>query len=174
MVETKIHPFEKAGLGKAPFRYVGVVAQEISHGQRVIGSVGGCAVTTKAGGTCAYCHKYILNMFNVESSDGKIFHVGCDCICKVDAKLAPLVEKDAKKLKADREQARITAAKAALPEAHVLKSQPHPNPYHASNGKTLWHYVEWLFANGGKSGQLRAARMVELAIAPRVEEGGSR
>jgi|ERR1700738_1102613 len=169
-ITTAIHPFEKAGLGKAPFRYVGVEAQEMSQGRRVLGSVGGCEVSTTPGGTCAYCSHYILNMFIVESADGNRFHVGCDCILKVDAKLGVEVSKDVKKLKKDREIARIKNAMENLPQAYSLKSQPHPNAYHAEQGKTLWHYVEWLFKNCGKSGQLRAARMVELAIAPAVEE----
>lgn len=165
MCDTMIHPFEQRGLGKAPFRYVGVEFQEISYGQRVIGSVGGVAVTTKPGGTCAYCGQYIVNMFNVESADGERFHVGCDCIRKVDGKLAKLVDADVKKLKQQREDARIADARAALADAHGLRSQRHPIVWQANEGKTAWDYAAWLFQNAGKSGQLRAARMVELAIA---------
>lgn len=165
--QTTIHPFESRGLGKAPFRYVGIQHQEISYGQRVIGSAGGVPITTKPGGTCAYCHAYIVNMFNVESADGQRFHVGCDCIRKVDGALAKLVDADVKKDKAAREAARIQQAKDALPHAELLKGQPHPIAYHAADGKSLWHYAGWLLQNGGKSGQLRAARMIEAAISPR-------
>ena len=140
-METTIHPFEKAGLGKAPFRYIGIEAQEMQYGQRVIGSVGGMTVTTQAGGTCAYCGHYILNMFNVESADGQRFHVGCDCIHKInDAGLIRATQVDQKTLKAAREDARIATAKAALPAAHALRSQPHPNPYHAGQGRTPADY----------------------------------
>lgn len=167
---TTQHPFEAKGLGTAPFRYVGVEAQEIRHGSRVIGSVGGCDIVTKPGGTCAYCHKYIVNLFVVESADGKRFHVGCDCIMKVDPKLSSGVQADLKKNKALREQQRIADAIAALPACQGLRSQPHPSPYHASQGKTLWHYVDWLFKSSGRTGQLRAARIVELANASRVDD----
>lgn len=170
MTTATIHPFEKAGLGKAPFRYVGIEAQEISHGERVIGSVGGCAVTTKPGGTCAYCGQYIVNMFVVESADGQRFHVGCDCIRKVDCDLSAKVDKDVKKMKKAREVNRIKEARENLPQAHGLRNQPHPNPYQASQGKSLWHYAEWLFKNGGTAGKLRAARMVEAAMAPVADE----
>lgn len=161
-----IHPFEKAGLGKAPFRYVGMVDQEISYGQRVIGSVGGIPIMTKPGGTCDYCGQYIVNMFNVVSADGHKFHVGCDCIHKVDARLEQAIKPDLKKMKAARDKARIEQARADLPNAHLLRNDPHPSPYHAEQGKRLWHYCEWLLKNGGTSGKLRAARMIEAAIAP--------
>ena len=168
---TKIHAFEQAGLGKAPFRYVGMLHQEISYGERVIGSAGGIPITTKPGGTCDYCGKYIVNIFNVESSDGHKFHVGCDCIQKVgDAGLTKLVKADVKKMKAAREAARIAQAKADLPKAYSLQGQPHPSSYHAGEGKTLAHYCEWLLKNGGTSGKLRACRMIEAAVAPRVTD----
>lgn len=167
---SEVHPFEKAGLGVAPFRYVGMIAQEISYGERVIGSAGGVPITTKPGGTCDFCGAYIVNMFQVESSDGNRFKVGCDCIKKVDAKLTKSIAVDVKKMKAIRERQRIADAKAALPKAYKLQGQPHPAPYHAADGKTLANYVEWLLANGGTAGKLRACRMVEAAIAPVVEE----
>ena len=162
--QTEVHPFEARGLGKAPFRYVGLQYQEISYGERVIGNVGGCAMTTKPGGTCAYCHAYIVNMFNVESSDGNRFHVGCDCIKKVgDVKLAKQIAPALKKLKASRDAARIAAAKAALPGKTSLAGKPHPNAYAQANGKTLADYCEWLLKNGGTTGRLKAARIIESA-----------
>lgn len=171
MCQTTIHPFEKAGLGKAPFHYVGMVEQEMKYGERVIGSVGGIEITTKPGGTCEFCGHYILNIFMVESSDGKRFKVGCDCIKKVgDNNLVKLVSKDVKKMKEQREVARIQEAKAALPTAHKLFGQSHPNAYHASQGKTMVHYLEWMFKNAGRSGQLQAARIIEAAISPVIQE----
>lgn len=165
-----IHAFEEAGLGKAPFRYIGIEHQDISHGERVIGSSGGIAITTKPGGTCDFCGAYIVNMFKVESADGNRFHVGCDCIRKVgDAGLKKAIDRDVNQMKRDRDLARIAEAKAALPKAYSLCGKPHPNEYRASLGETLMQYVGWLLDNGGMSGRLRAARMVELAIAPRVE-----
>ncbi len=81
------HPFERQGLGKAPFAYIGQVHQDMMYGEVVLNRETATAssgyITTKPGGTCAYCGTYILNMFNVGSSDGQIFHVGSDCIMKV-------------------------------------------------------------------------------------------
>lgn len=167
---TYIHPFEKAGLGKAPFRYVSMIAQEIRNGERVIGSVGGCEITTKPGGTCDYCGTYIVNMFKVRSSDDQEFKVGCDCIYKVDTKLTRAIEPDIKKAKLARENARIAEAIGNLPHAHSLHSQPHPTKYMADQGKTLWHYCQFLLTRGGQSGKLSGARMVERAIANHIDE----
>lgn len=49
-IEETVHCFERAGLGKAPFRYIGIVDQVMSGDNRVIGSIGGCQVETKPGG----------------------------------------------------------------------------------------------------------------------------
>lgn len=84
---TTIHPFEARGLGKAPFRLVGLVKQDMAYGQVCLNRAEfdktGILLTTKPGGTCAYCGTYIVNMFQVRSADGREFHVGCDCAEKV-------------------------------------------------------------------------------------------
>ncbi len=166
---TQVHPFERAGLGKAPFRYVGIVAQEIHHGQAVVGSVGGIEITTHAGGTCDFCGHAILDMFRVESADGQTFKVGCDCIHKVDGVLATAIKTDAKAAKEAREDTRIDTAKTHLGDWGVI-SQPHPNQYRAKQGDTLGDYCRWMFRNAGRSGKLTAARMIERAIATKVED----
>lgn len=164
--QVKLHPFERAGLGKAPFRYAGMVDQDIRYGMATIGEVGGCLLQTTPGGTCDYCGMAILNMFRVQSADGKTFKVGCDCIEKVDAKLAKAIAPEIKRRKDAREKARIDAAKALLPNAESLRSKPHPTAFMATQGATLWDYAAFLMRNGGKCGQLRAARMIEKAINP--------
>jgi hypothetical protein len=110
-------------------------------------------------------------MFNVESSDGHRFHVGCDCIRKVGgAVLVAATKSDAKKAKEAREKARIDEAKAALPTAWELGSKPHPTLWRAQQGETMADWCRWMFVNAGRSGKLNAARVVEQAIAVRVEE----
>lgn len=153
MSET-IHAFEQAGLGKAPFRYVGMEYQEISYGQAVVGHAGGVPITTKPGGLCAYCGQYIVNMFGVESADGNRFHVGCECIRKTgDAGMMKLVAADEKKRKnAQREAAekrrkendRHTCLYDLETVAHLLAANPHPNNYRANEGDTEFDYVRWM------------------------------
>jgi hypothetical protein len=66
------HPFEKAGLGKAPFRCIGVeeMVFTMPDGE------------SKAGGACQYCGTGIRWAYQIKSSDGAHFHVGCDCVEK--------------------------------------------------------------------------------------------
>jgi len=67
---VRAHRWELSGLGRAPFRYLGMYENRYDMG-------GG---HSKPGGTCNYCGQGILYCFKVESADGKRFVVGCDCI----------------------------------------------------------------------------------------------
>jgi hypothetical protein len=67
-----MHPFQKSGLGIAPFRCVGV-------SENVFVMPGG---HSKAGGSCDYCGTGIRWEFLIESADDKTFKVGCDCVAK--------------------------------------------------------------------------------------------
>ena len=146
----KIHVFEKAGLGKAPFRYVGMEFQDIAYGQRVLAN----GATTKPGGTCDYCGTYIVNIFLVESADGRKVKVGCDCVRKTgDAGLVKQVEADVQKMQRERRQAQRIAAEqkdfdtCKTADFAKLARAPHPIPHHAEAGKTLADYVRWLIDN---------------------------
>lgn len=145
-----IHCFEAAGLGKAPFSYAGMVVQDISYGMRNI-TVGGVQCQTKPGGTCQYCGTYIVNMFNVESADGKQFHVGCECIRKTgDSGLIRKVEEDVKIMERKKRAARKAKQNAddkELCESTNLASfagKPHPTPTRAANGETLADWMNWM------------------------------
>lgn len=70
-----IHPFEKAGLGLAPFRF--------SHVTENVFVTPGLVGSTKAGGTCDFCSNGIRWEYWVKSADKKTFKVGCDCIAKL-------------------------------------------------------------------------------------------
>lgn len=153
-IET-IHCFEKAGLGKAPFRYLGMVDQEISHGNRVIGSIGGCQIETKPGGTCDFCGTAIMNIFNVESSDGHKFHVGCECIKKTgDDGLIHMLDRDVAKMNKKRREDKKAAALAAdqllceMTPLSKFSSLPHPHPYRASQGETAVEWVRFMREHG--------------------------
>jgi hypothetical protein len=164
-----IHPFEAAGLGLAPFRYVGMVQQNVSGGLRSLGTSGGVEFFTKPGGTCAYCGTYIVQMFNIRSADGKEFHVGCDCVRKTgDNNLIRIIEQDEKAArkatKLARENARIAAAVAKLPAVQgTLAAEPHPTEAAANRGRTLLDWVRWMLENAGQAGKLRVASVIERA-----------
>jgi hypothetical protein len=67
-----VHAFEAAGLGKAPFRFVGVSESSCTYPDG----------TTQATGTCDYCSNGIRYCCHIRSADGKEFVVGSDCVRK--------------------------------------------------------------------------------------------
>jgi hypothetical protein len=172
--ETKtceVHPFEKAGLGKAPFRYIGIMHQEISYGKRVIGNIGGVDIVTTPGGTCDACGQYIVDMYRIKSSDGQVSIVGCDCIKKVGyvvealpkfkADLAKLA-KTKRAIAKSKEEARILEArKLFLATETMFADQPHPTKWGTEQGKTLRDYVEWMLCHAGHSGKFSVTKMIE-------------
>lgn len=74
-MNNTVHPFERAGLGKSPFRCVGCRENWFVMGDG----------SRKPGGTCNYCGTGILNEYVIKSSDGKSFVVGCDCVQRTNA-----------------------------------------------------------------------------------------
>jgi vacuolar-type H+-ATPase subunit H len=71
-----IHAFESRGLGKAPFRCVGLRENRFT--------IPGVPEATKPGGTCDYCGTGIAYECVIQSADGRQFVVGCDCVLKTD------------------------------------------------------------------------------------------
>ena len=68
------HPFEKSGLGKAPFSCTHVTENVFDNGDG----------TTKGGGCCDYCGTGIRWEFWIKGSvaGARQFKVGCDCVAK--------------------------------------------------------------------------------------------
>lgn len=162
MCETKqvetIHAFEKAGLGKAPFRYLGMVYQDISYGLlniKVQGANGELIdAQTTPGGTCDYCGHYILNMFRIESADGKKFKVGCDCIRKCgDAGLVKIAKDQISAAERTKRAEKKIKAEAAAKDLcfatdfEQFRSIPHPTSYRATEGETMADWCEWMRDN---------------------------
>jgi hypothetical protein len=156
METTKLHKFERAGLGKAPFKFTGM-------DRMVFQACPGAPL--QPGGTCHYCSQSITFAYWLRSADGKAFYVGSDCIRKHgDAGLVKSIAPIEKAMKNEREIARIEAAKQLLRSNELsarLKARPHSNPWFASQGRTEFDELEWLFTHAGRAGQLRAARAVE-------------
>lgn len=168
-----IHPFEKVGLGKAPFRFVGF---EHKIGPLVIKEEGGVTFTVGSPGqpmgSCAYCGQGIAECCWIRSADGKEFVVGNVCVGKTgDSVLVRQTESAVKKhrreAKLQREKERILNARQSLPSvADELSALPHPFGF---EGKTRLSYIEFLLSNGGHSGQFKAARLIEDALESKKE-----
>lgn len=159
--EHTIHKFEEAGLGKAPFRVVGV---EILRGPLPIldpktgQHTGGYSGSPgQPMGCCRYCYTGIAECWWVESADGKRFMVGNVCVGKtgdrgLKKQMAPLK----RELSHKRDDARIATAQAALQDEAIraaVQAEDSPNPWRAEKGESLLDHVEWMFEHAGRPGR---------------------
>jgi hypothetical protein len=173
MQRATVHPFEHAGLGKAPFRYVGVEVQDLCYGEAILNreeyTRTGISITTAPGGSCAYCGTYIRRMFNVESADGQRFHVGCECVNKTDdQRLIRQVEAAAQKLDEAKREAKKESVRRALDTLladertrEKLAALPHPR---GLRDLTLLDYAEWMRDRAGDAGRARAMKLISRQL----------
>lgn len=109
MQAAPVHPFQQAGLGKAPFQWVGVEERRgplpvPGHPGMFVGSPG------QPMGVCDFCGTGIAECHFIRSSDGRTFMVGCECVRKTyDAGLTRAVKEATAKKRRER-----TAAKKRM------------------------------------------------------------
>jgi hypothetical protein len=118
-----LHPFELAGLGEAPFRFLRVTEN--------VYCAPGCP--PKAGGSCDYCGTGIRWEFWVRGRKGPEFKVGCDCIYKLgraDNVLVGAVQRAAAKLAMEKRR----AAREAKYQAQVAKRKAEEQAQRERNG----------------------------------------
>ena len=159
MMKETIHTFEKAGLGKAPFKVVGF---EVKTYQASPES------PVQVGDACRYCFTGIKDTFTIESADGKRFVVGSTCVNKTgDKGLIDVVKRQMNQLKAERTRARnqekIDAAAEDLKKEDVKKKLAaisHPQEWAAKQGMTALDWAEWMMKNAGQSGMMRVVRYI--------------
>lgn len=161
-----LHPFEDAGLGLAPFRCTDMTQR------RVPGS-------GQPAGTCDFCGNGILFCFHVESSDGKKFIVGSDCVLRTGTEVDDqgmtlevrrLVAAERREKANARRQVvygRAKAARALLAEhPALLANEPHPFEYYARQGLRLRDYYDYLLkTTWGEAGLRRICKVIEQAHA---------
>jgi hypothetical protein len=158
-----VHPFERAGLGIAPFKFVGSYESVF---QAVPGDPD-CPI--QPGSCCDYCFQGIRYVCRIRSADGREFKVGCDCVYKTGDKRVITDAKRAENKRRteathNRADAKIEAARLLLPTvADKLRVQPHPYTWQAERGETMLDRVEWLLANAGRKGKLEAAKIIAQA-----------
>lgn len=157
-----LHVFEKAGLGKAPFRCVGM--------ERKVGPItlrDGLTVGAPGQpmGTCDFCGTGIADCFQIVSADGRSFVVGCDCVAKTsDSGLRKVVDAKVRELRRERDRMRRAAAdqKVTVELAELLADEsvkaklaarPHPAKWAADEGKTAADYVAWMRRACGATGR---------------------
>lgn len=164
--EVGMHVFERAGLGKAPFRCIGMFEKrhDLGNGE------------SKPGGTCDYCSNGILYVYQVKSSDGRVFGVGCDCVARTgDAglirsyKTLPAV-RAANRAKAKAKDDRVCAEWGALIEAPAtvekLSAIMVPGrPWVAGEQVTLLDSMKRLWGMCGAAGRARALKALKEQVA---------
>lgn len=161
----KIHLFEQAGLGKAPFRFVGLETAADRAAIQTERASAGQTFTTNYATSCDYCGQGIQNAYRVESADGKTFKVGCDCIRKTgDVGLRRVIsEEESRKRRAKKNErrAREWAEQQALKTRftagefdEVLSAIPHPK----RGGETLHDYVAFCFSCGAREAAVRTIK----------------
>ena len=119
--DEKMHPFERAGMGVGPYKWVGTV--EIPNAAEFANSAAGFgggdpyaeikAAKLKAGaGTCCCCGMGIMTVCVVQDASGDRWGVGSDCVMKSgeqhlgDAAKIAIARRRAQKRDAKREQER--------------------------------------------------------------------
>jgi hypothetical protein len=173
MPETLVHPFESAGLGRAPFRFIGV---DYRVGPIRIANRDGTETQIGAPGqpmgTCEFCGQGIAECCMIQDADGKRFVVGNVCVAKTnDPKLIDetkrAVGRAALERKRERDRVRIVGVRAKLERdealRRVLRNQPHPLLWQAKKGQTMLDWCEWMLKSSGVSGSLKVCRAVEKA-----------
>lgn len=149
-----IHPWERAGLGIAPFKLIGY---EKSLFQACPGA------PVKAGSSCDYCATGIADVFWIQSADGRRFKVGSDCVGRVNAKgtkVRDAVDRKIAQLKKAAQLARIADLRTTLDRPEIrdrLAALPGPK------FGTLLDWADWMMKNAGATGKIKVARAVAKA-----------
>lgn len=86
VVTGNIHKFEHHGLGKSPFRLVGMFSlpsKSLLESNPGAYNMQMSSIPKEvSAGMCDYCSTPLVHHFVIQSSDDKHFVVGCDCVAK--------------------------------------------------------------------------------------------
>jgi hypothetical protein len=161
-----IHPFERAGLGKAPFRCVGFYESKYQACQ---------GAPIQPGSSCDYCSQGIMNVFRIKGADGKEFKVGCDCVAKTtDACAKTDAERAARALQTQVNRIK-TAALNARKDEQIAAALAKLVAYRDALAdetveikgvrRNLIERLDWIFAHAGRAGKVAAVKMLDAAVA---------
>jgi len=160
MTTEKEHVFETAGLGKAPFTFVGMYVSRGPIRTELNGVVCEVGYAGQPMGTCEYCGNGIANCFQIKSADGKSFIVGSECVMKTgDNGLRAKVNEVKTAIQHEKDDTFILEGmKWVEDNAEALKLTKH--------GKyTLYDSLLWYKKNAGRSGMIRILKFARKAIA---------
>lgn len=155
-----VHVFERAGLGPAPFRYVG-------YERKTYQAAPGAPV--QPGSSCDYCGTGIIDVCMIQAADGRRFKVGSTCVNKTgDAGLVDPVRRAVRKAKAEQrkaaETARIDAAFIRLDASESLRAAFRGFAHPKLENLTLLDWANWQATRAGHAGRLALARRIEREV----------
>ena len=174
--DDAVHPWERAGLGKAPFRWMGI--SEERGPKRYLNRDGTETIIGSEGqpmGSCAYCAQGIAEVHHIRSADGRNFTVGCDCVRRCNPADAPVLtkaERASKKARnakararsasnAEASSARLTELLADEGVRGKLAARPSAQAWKAAEGGTELDDVEWLATRCGHTGRAKLIARLE-------------
>lgn len=171
VAEVALHPFERAGLGMAPFEVIGV---ESKVGPLDLGNGHTVGAPGQPMGTCRYCGQGIRECWLIRSADGRTFDVGCDCVRKAGG--VSKSKAGAKALRALAKAKRAAQAEARIAKAVELLGTPRVRELLGAQARTdaqgrsssMLGWVEWMLGNAGTKGKLEAARWIEMTSAGKI------
>jgi hypothetical protein len=159
-----MHIFEQAGLGQAPYRFLGI---------RKVTFQAGYGAPIQPGACCMFCSTGIVYQFWLQSADGKRFFVGSDCIYKsgdigLKSIIDPHVKAHEAEMRRERENQYIKefsefCTRVDYWKRPELTGQPHPNSYWASTGKTLADYQLFCYSHSGHAAKAKMARRILIS-----------
>lgn len=176
--KTTMHPFERAQLGVAPFKFVGCV-------ENVFQAAPGEPI--RAGGSCDYCGNGIRYEMHIEGADGKKFKVGSDCVMRLNrsdnAKRDPVVvavndarRKVTRDARHKREAAQIETLTEKF-EKHYgwIEAYQIPRGGWRSDGATqsAAASVDWFLENAGNAGKIKRLKWASWLIDSMLVMGGT-
>lgn len=159
------HAFEVAGLGLAPFRFVGLSENVIRYPDG----------SSKAGGTCDYCGTGIASECHILSADGQWHKVGCDCIRKVGDeglfrafKTSPEYRKHQRDMRRAKDLATREHLDALIADnAARLAALPHPRGFtdrKTGTALTMMDQISWMLNHCGAAGRGRLLKQVKTIL----------
>jgi hypothetical protein len=169
-----IHMFEKAGLGRAPYTFIGCEKRIGPLALPSGVSIGGFGQPL---GCCQFCATGIIYLFWLESADKKKFYVGSDCILKsgdkgLESIIAPILAEHQREVREARETYLVQKWERTLAEApddglwNKAYPGPHPYFYHARSGRTagdFWRY-KYQRSHGSTKASIARKALVALGI----------
>ena len=169
-----VHPFELAGLGKAPFKFVGSYTdigpkKWVENGVQCESGAPGQPM-----GACDFCGTGIAYCFQVKSSDGTTSVVGSSCVEKTFSKGTRVYTEVENVVRARKREQREKRALVKIEQARewltvpairgALSGRPHPSKHREALGDTLLDWCHWSLENAGTTGKLRVFSAIKHRI----------